>query len=102
MGRQLPVTVAFAAVLERSFPDEYEARRRESAAELAGAAGAGQDDAPVPLFVMSIMLPGALLEVLPAYRYEEETRPVNKVLRDLDLLSVFKGAMTKNISCIWH
>ena len=27
VGRQLPVTVAMAAVLERSFPDEYEARQ---------------------------------------------------------------------------
>ena len=66
MGRQLPVTVTLAAVLERSFPDEYEARRRERCAEMEGAAGDAHDEAPVPLFVMSIMLPGVLPGGLPS------------------------------------
>lgn len=57
MGRQLPVTVALANVLERSFPEEYEARRLETrlAADSESAAG----EAAIPLFVMSCVMPGA-------------------------------------------
>jgi len=56
VGRELPVSVTLAAVLERSFPTEYAERR----AELRGARAAGDARAaPLPLFVMSSVLPGA-------------------------------------------
>ena len=55
-GRELPVSVTLAAILERSFPEEYAARRAETRG-LAAAGDAGQ--APLPLFVMSCVLPGA-------------------------------------------
>ena len=56
VGRELPVSVTLAAVLERSFPAEYAERR----AELRGARAAGAARAaPLPLFVMSSVLPGA-------------------------------------------
>ncbi len=52
------MTVALASVLERSFPDEYAARRDESRSTAAqGTPAAGE--APLPLFVMSCMMPGA-------------------------------------------
>lgn len=65
-GRDLPVTVVLKALLEASFPGEYAARGREEAAA-AGEGGA----APLPLFVMSPMLPGermALNIFEPRYR----------------------------------
>ena len=70
MGRQLPVTVALAAILERSFPEEYEARRAETRTSAAAsangtAAAAAADEAPLPLFVMSVMMPGAHACIAP-------------------------------------
>jgi hypothetical protein len=61
VGRQLPVTVSLAGILERSFPEEYEARRAEtrSAAASATDAATTAEEAPLPLFVMSVMMPGA-------------------------------------------
>ncbi|BDA43943.1 LON peptidase N-terminal domain and RING finger protein 3 [Coccomyxa sp. Obi] len=70
VGRQLPQTVALAHLLERSFPEEYAARRAETRSAAAeGAPPAG--DAPIPLFVMSCMMPGekmALNIFEPRYR----------------------------------
>ena len=57
VGRELPVSITLAAILERSFPEEYAARRAE-ARGLASAQG-GVWQAPLPLFVMSCVLPGA-------------------------------------------
>lgn len=56
VGRELVVTLVLKDLLERSFPDEYEARRAE---ESDAAAPAPAADAPLPLFVMSLLLPGA-------------------------------------------
>ncbi|KAK9843647.1 hypothetical protein WJX81_000969 [Elliptochloris bilobata] len=59
VGRELPVSVTLAAILERSFPEEYAARRAETRGLGAGSAGAGNaSQAPLPLFVMSCVLPG--------------------------------------------
>lgn len=65
VGRELPVSVTLAAVLERSFPAEYAERR----AELSGARAAGDARAaPLPLFVMSSVLPGARARARAAAR----------------------------------
>jgi hypothetical protein len=56
VGRQLPVSVTLANLLEKSFPEEYEARRRETRSSAGGTPEAGE--APLPLFVMSCMMPG--------------------------------------------
>lgn len=67
-GRELAVTITLKNLLERSFPEEYEQRRREER-EAAAAAPAG--DAPLPMFVMSMLLPGermALNIFEPRYR----------------------------------
>ena len=55
MGRQLEITRALHAILEKSFPEEYAARRQETLEE------AAEDDASsltVPLFVMQCIMPG--------------------------------------------
>ena len=60
VGRALACTISLKHLLERSFPDEYEARRREEAAAAASSAATDTDAAaPLPLFVMSLLLPGA-------------------------------------------
>ena len=56
------MSVTLAAILERSFPEEYGARREEARALTPrGPAPAPGDawQAPLPLFVMSCVLPGA-------------------------------------------
>jgi hypothetical protein len=56
VGRQLEITRALHAILEKSFPEEYLARRQETLEE------AAEDDASsltVPLFVMQCIMPGA-------------------------------------------
>ncbi len=60
VGRQLEVTRALHNVLERSFPEEYEARRRETLEALEPP----RDHTapfPIPLFVMQCIMPGAHL-----------------------------------------
>lgn len=67
LGPDPPVTVVLRALLQRSFPREYEARGIEEAQEPAGA----EQGAQLPLFVMSPMLPGermALNIFEPRYR----------------------------------
>lgn len=64
---QLPVSIVFKNLLERSFPEEYEARRLEEAETTPAAA----EPSSLPLFVMSPMLPGermALNVFEPRYR----------------------------------
>lgn len=71
VGRELPVTVILKALLEKSFPGEYEERRREESVAGAGEDGEGGQAAPLPLFVMSPVLPGetmALNIFEPRYR----------------------------------
>ena len=58
VGREVPVTVALAALLERSFPTEYAARRAEQAALVAGSGDEAPRGPPLPLFVMNVLLPG--------------------------------------------
>ena len=52
VGAELPVTVAFANLLAKAFPDDYAARRREEAAAINP-----PDETLLPLFVMSLLLP---------------------------------------------
>lgn len=74
VARELPVTITLKNLLEHTFSGEYEARGAEEA-ELAAAArpggGGAAGAAPLPLFVMSPMLPGekmALNIFEPRYR----------------------------------
>ncbi|KAL4442724.1 hypothetical protein ABPG77_006718 [Micractinium sp. CCAP 211/92] len=65
-GRELAVTITLKNLLERSFPEEYEQRRQEERE-----AAAPASDAPLPIFVMSMLLPGermALNIFEPRYR----------------------------------
>ena len=57
VGREMPVTVTLKAVLQHSFPQEYKQRHEEECQHISPG---GQPDAqaPVPLFVMSCLLPG--------------------------------------------
>lgn len=61
-GRDLPVTVTLANLLEKSFPAEYGERRAEVAEEsrAGGSSGGGDSSGPyqLPLFVMSTLFPG--------------------------------------------
>ena len=58
----MPSPLGASFRLEKSFPEEYAARRREEQEAAAAAAAAdGATDAPLPLFVMSLLLPGARL-----------------------------------------
>ena len=69
-GRALPVSIVLKNLLERSFPEDYAARREEEAAAAAVAATAAEH-APLPLFVMNVLLPGermALNIFEPRYR----------------------------------
>ncbi len=54
----MPSPLCSSFRLEKSFPEEYAARRREEQAAAAAPAG-GAPDAPLPMFVMSLLLPGA-------------------------------------------
>lgn len=76
-GRELPVTVVLASLLQQAFPEETEKRRREYCAAATGDARADGDDKDMdadwtlPVFVMSSMLPGesiALNIFEPRYR----------------------------------
>lgn len=55
VGRELPVTLVLRQLLQNSFPEEYEQRRKEEQ----GLSSAAGGEAPLPLFVMSCILPGA-------------------------------------------
>ena len=55
VGRELPVTRTLKNILEKSFPEEYEERRQEAALLCPSADG----EAPLPIFVMSCVMPGA-------------------------------------------
>ena len=48
--------------LEKSFPEEYAARRREEQEAAVAAPASGAPDAPLPMFVMSLLLPGATVK----------------------------------------
>lgn len=52
VGREIPVTLALRQLIQKSFPEEYEARRQEEAGSPSDAGGAA-----LPLFVMSCCLP---------------------------------------------
>ncbi|KAK9808920.1 hypothetical protein WJX72_006425 [[Myrmecia] bisecta] len=67
VGRELPLSVTLNNILEKSFPEEYQQRRRETRSLPSEVAG----EAPLPLFVMSCMMPGekmALNIFEPRYR----------------------------------
>ena len=57
MGRDLPVTIVLKHLIQHSFPEEYEERRKEEAELGAGGEG-GAAELPIPLFVMHSCLPG--------------------------------------------
>ena len=60
VGRDLPVTVTLKNILEKSFPVEYAQRRAEEQADLSSQLeGGAAAEGPVPLFVMSCLMPGA-------------------------------------------
>lgn len=61
VGRELPVTVTLKSILEKAFPLEYAQRQAEEQADM-GAQPEGQPEAPVPLFVMSPLMPGVQLQ----------------------------------------
>ena len=54
VGRELPVTMVLANILEKAFPAEYAERR----AETQGLGQSPGQESPLPLFVMSCILPG--------------------------------------------
>lgn len=60
VGRDLPVSITLKNILEKSFPQEYAERCAEEAADAGSAANAAE--AAVPLFVMSCLMPGELLQ----------------------------------------
>ena len=57
VGRSIPVCITLKNVIEKSFPEEYEARAEEEAH--GGGGGPAGDTAHLPLFVMAPVLPGA-------------------------------------------
>ena len=66
-GRNLPVTVALANVIKRSFPDEYTLRDQEGS----GGDESMSDLADLPVFVMASIMPGEMIALNifePRYR----------------------------------
>ena len=57
MGRSLPVTVTLQKIIEKSFPEEH-AQRKAEALALEEHNKADGPETPLPLFVMSCMMPG--------------------------------------------
>ena len=74
VGRTVPVTITLKNLLEKSFPEEYAARREEE-----GPAPAPSGNAPLPLFVMACILPGAgrspLSNLQSVLQGDDETGP---------------------------
>lgn len=68
----MPITVTLKAVLQHSFPQEYAQRREEECQHM----GQPDDQAPVPLFVMSCLLPGAACSLAAGGVMCSCTRPV--------------------------
>jgi hypothetical protein len=62
VSRELPVSITLQNILSKVYPDEYAARAAEvagaAAAAAAAAAGGGAERLSLPLFVMSMLLPG--------------------------------------------
>ncbi|KAL3138492.1 hypothetical protein ABBQ32_006282 [Trebouxia sp. C0010 RCD-2024] len=70
VGRTLPITVTLQKIIEKSFPGEY-AQRRADALALEAHNRADGPETPLPLFVMSCMMPGERMELNifePRYR----------------------------------
>lgn len=57
VGRTLPVTVTLQKIIEKSFPEEY-AQRKAEALAVEEHNRADGPETPLPLFVMSCMMPG--------------------------------------------
>ena len=57
VGRKLPITITLQNIIEKSFPEEYALRKAEEAAQEQGHQPGGPET-PLPLFVMSCMMPG--------------------------------------------
>ena len=57
VGRKLPITITLQKIIEKSFPEEY-AQRRAEALALEEHNKADGPETPLPLFVMSCMMPG--------------------------------------------
>ena len=57
VGRKLPITITLQNIIEKSFPEEYALRKAEVAAQEQGHQPGGPET-PLPLFVMSCMMPG--------------------------------------------
>ena len=57
VGRTLPITVTLQKIIEKSFPEEY-AQRKAEALALEEHNKADGPETPLPLFVMSCMMPG--------------------------------------------
>ena len=55
VNREIPITQALSQLIQSSFPEEYEARRKESL--LIADTEAGRE-APLSVFVMSNIFPG--------------------------------------------
>ena len=64
VGRELPVTLTLKNILQRAFPEDYAQRQVE---ELQHSAADQAEQAPVPLFVLSCLLPGATLVQVAYY-----------------------------------
>ncbi len=59
VGRKLPITITIQNIIEKSFLEEYALRKAEVAAQEQGPQPGGPET-PLPLFVMSCMMPGEL------------------------------------------
>jgi len=57
VGRKLPITITLQNIIEKSFPEEYALRKAEVMAQEQGFQ-LGGPETPLPLFVMSCMMPG--------------------------------------------
>lgn len=69
-GFDLPVNIALKNILERCFPEEYEARREEEKASIGEQEGSGMVQ-QLPLFVLSPVMPGETVNLNvfePRYR----------------------------------
>jgi len=80
VGRVIPVSITLKNLLEKNFAEEYAARRAEE-----GPAPSPADNAPLPLFVMACILPGARSEASkhrPAMRVFPWRYSGDKVMSD--------------------
>ena len=99
IGRDIPVNIVLATVLERYFPEEYDSRRIEESAKLPSDEGSG---GMIPLFVMSPLLVGETMALnIFEPRYRLMIRRVMEGNRRFGMATVDENHQLSDVSSFW-